>query len=63
MAEQRQYSVSSQYSAFGRSYIYILCPFCNAEVKTYVWSLAGSGKRCPCGVKFDNAGNARKDRP
>jgi hypothetical protein len=34
----------------GRSRIGIECPFCKARVVAYVWSLAGSGKRCECGA-------------
>lgn len=31
--------------------IKIRCPFCGIVVKAHVWSLAGSGKRCPeCGA-------------
>ncbi len=26
------------------------CPFCGVEVKGYVWSLNGGGKRCACGA-------------
>jgi hypothetical protein len=44
----------------GRSYCYITCPFCNAEVKAYVWSLAGGGKRCPCGALHGNYGTSTK---
>lgn len=34
----------------GRSYAYLFCPFCNAEVKAFIWSMAGKGKKCikPC---------------
>lgn len=28
------------------------CPFCGTEVKLYLWSLAGSGKKCTCGAMF-----------
>jgi len=28
------------------------CPFCDTVTEAYVWSLAGSGKRCECGAKF-----------
>lgn len=28
----------------------LICPFCAATVIAYRWSLAGSGKRCSCGV-------------
>jgi hypothetical protein len=26
----------------------VVCPFCGVETEAYVWSLAGSGKRCEC---------------
>jgi hypothetical protein len=30
---------------------YIECPFCNSDVKAYLWSLSGGGKRCDdCGA-------------
>lgn len=32
--------------------IYFYCPFCRDEVKAYVWSLVGGGKRCDCGALF-----------
>ena len=31
---------------------YIDCPFCGVEVKAYLWSLSGGGKRCECGAIF-----------
>ena len=51
MRETRIYTYRSGASLMGRSYIYITCPFCGQEVKAYIWSLAGSGKKCPCGAK------------
>jgi hypothetical protein len=45
--EQRPHERSATIPAFGRSYCYITCPFCNTEAKTFIWSLAGGGKRCP----------------
>ncbi len=36
----------------GGSYYLIRCPFCEAIVKAYKWSLAGSGKKCVCGALF-----------
>lgn len=30
----------------------IRCPWCDTVTEAYVWSLAGSGKRCECGAKF-----------
>jgi hypothetical protein len=34
-------------SRMGRSSVTITCPCCGTHCKAYVWSLAGSGKRCP----------------
>jgi len=37
--------------------IYFDCPFCENEVKAYVWSLCGGGKRCPsCKALFGGFG-------
>ena len=37
--------------------IYFNCPFCTTEVKAYVWSLCGGGKRCPeCSAIFGGRG-------
>jgi hypothetical protein len=33
-----------------------VCGFCCAWIKIYVWSLAGSGKRCTCGALLTNGG-------
>lgn len=30
-----------------KSFCTVQCPFCGTRVKAYVWSLAGSGKKCP----------------
>lgn len=39
----------------GRSTKYLACGFCEAEHKVYIWSLAGSGKRCDnCGALMCN---------
>lgn len=38
----------------------IVCPFCEADVVAYVWSLSGNGKKCPCGAMFTSFGTARK---
>jgi hypothetical protein len=50
------------YSAFGRSHCYITCPFCQAETKAFVWSLAGGGKRCSCGALHTNLGLTYRKR-
>jgi Zn finger protein HypA/HybF involved in hydrogenase expression len=34
-------------SVFGKSTCVIECPYCGTEVTAYIWSLSGSGKRCP----------------
>ena len=56
--EVRKFVVVRERSEFGRSSIVIECPFCGAWVTAYLWSLAGSGKRCVCGVKFNRFGEA-----
>lgn len=38
--------------------MYFNCPFCNTEVKAYVWSICGGGKRCDCGALFGRSANA-----
>ena len=49
--ETREYKVLSTTREHGRSSADIECPFCGAVVTAYLWSLAGSGKKCPCGAK------------
>lgn len=46
--EHQAYNYTKERS--GRSNCLIDCPFCGATVKAYVWSLAGGGKKCPCGA-------------
>jgi hypothetical protein len=48
--EIRPYTVLSEYNKDGCKMVDIQCPFCNITVTAHVWSLAGSGKRCNCGV-------------
>lgn len=36
----------------GRTAVDIECPYCERVARAYVWSLAGSGKRCECGARF-----------
>ncbi len=40
--------------------ITVVCPFCSAHVRIFVWSLCGGGKLCPCGAKFQSGGRACK---
>ena len=49
--ERKKYTYRMGTSDVGRTVIYITCPFCGVETKAYLWSLAGSGKRCQCGAK------------
>jgi hypothetical protein len=58
--EVREHERSAAHSAVGRSYCYVACPFCGESVKAYIWSLAGSGKRCPCGAVHGSYGLSRK---
>jgi hypothetical protein len=59
-ADQREHERSATSSLFGRSFCYITCPFCHERVRAYVWSLAGGGKRCPCGALHGNLGMTYK---
>lgn len=45
-----QHEATSYVSQFGMSSVRLTCPFCGESVIAYVWSLAGTGKRCPCGA-------------
>lgn len=45
-------------SEIGKSAVHIECPFCRAVSTAYLWSLAGSGKRCSCGAMFTSYGEA-----
>ena len=59
-AERREHERSATVSAFGRSYCTITCPFCGAQVRAYIWSLCGGGKRCPCGTLHGSMGQTYK---
>ena len=41
-------------SEHGRSTMMVKCPFCEEEVEVFIWSFAGSGKRCSCGALLMN---------
>lgn len=63
MSDVREYVILGERSAFGRSTIDIQCPFCGQVVEAFVWSLAGSGKRCTnraCRALFDGRGHAKR---
>lgn len=44
------------WSAVGRTKVLLTCPFCDADVEAYLWSLAGSGKKCGCGAVLGQTG-------
>jgi len=46
-AKSKALYMSPGVSEFGRSTVFVTCPFCGRKTEAYVWSLAGSGKRCP----------------
>lgn len=57
--EGREYAIISESpGSNGRSTYTLRCPFCQGRVVAYVWSLAGGGKRCPCGALFGGRGLA-----
>jgi hypothetical protein len=70
-AECRKYTAGSYWGMPGRSSIKVECPFCHNVFKVYVWSLAGSGKRCTnedCraihtsfGLAYDDYQNHKKE--
>ena len=63
ISESRLYKTSRETSnGSGRRTRTIQCPFCDCEIEAYVWSLAGSGKRCYCGAKHDFYGTTTKER-
>ena len=35
------------WSRVGRTLVRGTCPFCQTSVEGYLWSISGSGKRCP----------------
>jgi hypothetical protein len=59
--EIRDYKSYNYDSEFSRSSVLIECPFCNNEVRAYVWSLCGCGKRCLCGAIHTGMGETLKE--
>jgi len=49
--ERRNYTITAERSDHGKSSVDIKCPFCGSITTAYLWSLAGSGKKCECGAK------------
>ena len=51
--DQRPWVSLGYHPLFGRSSIRIQCPFCYTVTRAYIWSLAGSDKRCDgCNALF-----------
>lgn len=48
------------WSGVGRTKVVLECPFCAATVEAFLWSLAGSGKRCACGAVVTQMGAYRE---
>lgn len=62
--ESRPYVPFGLVSQVGRTRWKIECPYCGQIVVGYLWSLAGSGKRCPeCGAlhKMDRSYKSTKE--
>ena len=59
--ERRGYTYTDGQSTMGRAEMFITCPFCGQLVKAYRWSLAGCGKRCPCGALHSYYGFSDKE--
>jgi hypothetical protein len=53
----RPFTVKHTISEVGRTRWIFDCPFCGVEVVGFLWSLAGSGKRCACGAMHYMAGS------
>lgn len=55
------YITLRRFTEMGRTRILIVCPVCQEQVWGYVWSLAGSGKKCPkCGALHTYSGTVVK---
>lgn len=61
MKETRKYRVLRGISEMGKSRIYLECPYCQTKVWGYLWSMAGSGKKCPgCGAIHTMFGSVKE---
>lgn len=59
--ETKQFTVKNRGLEYRSSNtIYFDCPFCGVEMKAYLWSLNGSGKRCGCGAFHLGSGVSHK---
>lgn len=60
--EEIEYTRSPGPSTMGRSIVYITCGFCGKTVTAYLWSLAGGGKKCPCGALHNAYGTSTRKK-
>ena len=49
-----------RWSEHGKTRVQVKCPFCHGPIVAYLWSLAGSGKKCACGAKLHHDGSVKK---
>jgi hypothetical protein len=64
MTDCRRYTVVDRgYDGPGKTWVIVKCPYCEATTKCFVWSLAGSGKRCSCGALHSSYGTAPESLP
>lgn len=56
--EHKKFEVLSRTSEMGRSAVYFNCCFCGVEIKAFIWSLCGGGKRCTnCKAIYSQTGD------
>jgi hypothetical protein len=59
--QERPYTMRDRTSTMGKSSVIATCPFCDASVVIYLWSIAGNGKKlCACGAALHKDRIARK---
>lgn len=61
--ERRPHVLRDRRPAPGRTSVEVECPFCGRRVRAFAWSLAGGGKRCPCGAIHNERDTVRKRKP
>ena len=46
---------------YGRSFFYMICPWCGARTRCIAWSFASVGKKCPkCGALHQPSGYSKR---
>lgn len=61
-SERLPYTLYGYLGEHGRSRALVCCPFCFHKFEIFVWSLAGSGKRCPNCRAFFGLNYAYRDQ-